>query len=171
MDDNSGGILGSITSGIMSKGSSDNTPAPTPTPAPDVTPTLQDSTTTSPTKTGAQQAGGVLKAFQKGEQSGFNAPSAPIQQPSAIIPGSTYNALFASQTTPGMSGGGQIGVQSPNQIQQVQPIQAPQMQMAPQIQPTVSDIRAKFHIQKAEKEMDDFLTRVYSNILNKRGNR
>jgi hypothetical protein len=207
---NSGGLLGSITSGIMSQGNSDTSSSTAPS---DSDTTSGDASTGDasgaastgdasgaastgdinranpyqPTKiqlTGTQKMGNAMKAFQQGQQAALNSPSAPTSAPSTIIPGSVYNALFASQTTPGMLGGGQIGVQTPTQIQQAQPTQTAQMQMAPQTQstiqlpqaqpmqmPTVSDIRAKFHIQKAEKEMDDFLTRVYSNILNKRGNR
>jgi pilus assembly protein FimV len=126
-------------------------------------------------------AGDYFKAAAKGAQQGSQAVGGSQRQDTTgqvSMPNNTYAALFGSATQVGEYGGGQIGVQrgemQPVQIQPTQtsapppmpPPQAPQpMQLPP---PTVSDVRAKYKIQNAQKNVDALLQRVYDNVTKRK---
>ncbi|MGD0331146.1 MAG: hypothetical protein ABSB40_12025 [Nitrososphaeria archaeon] len=173
--------------GVSSSSSSPSTATAAQAPTTVQTTSSGDINRQNPYQTGPttqQQIGSTIQNFQKGMGNAQKQSSAPM--PSTSMPGNTYAALFASQTTPGNLGGGQIGVQSPSAISNVQPVQvqsptvpsAPQVAMPPPAPPapmpsmqSVSDVRAKYKIQNAQDEVDRFLSNIYNNLLAKRGNK
>ena len=128
-----------------------------------------------PYGTGSPSAGSAaLSGFQKGSdaaKSGQTPGGTPTVQSAPI--GMTYNALFGNQTMPGQYGGGQMSVQ-PIQTQaaipmpQVQMPQTPMIAAPPQAPPmqmsALSDRYSKINIRQGNKELDDFLGRIYINI-------
>ncbi len=137
----------------------------------------------------------AAKAFSKEMQKEDNTPSS--LKPYSM-PANTYGALFGStnmmgkQSSPSMQMpaiqnveaapamaqipqvpmGASLPTPMPLQMQSAQAQQIPQMQapMPPQLG-AVSDMRAKQNIHSAPKEVDEFLQKVYNNVVSRKGKR
>ena len=103
------------------------------------------------------------------------------QNAKTTTPGNTYGALFGtqnmSQPMPGAASAQPLQSAQPMPAPPASaqpmpappaPIQIPVPQVAPAPMPTVSDVRAKYKIEKAQGELDEFLQKVYENVISKR---
>lgn len=150
-----------VSDSMLNDGGADVNSAPASTSATTSTPPTANSTIQ-----GSSKVGGALGKM--GAALGARANVAP-NVPPLQMPNNTYGALFANQTNTPINATGNMGVQP---MQMPAPIPMAQMSTPPQVQTpamAMSDVRAKFKIEKAKSEIDAFLQTIYDNILSKKG--